>query len=713
MKRLTITLFLILSLSFVDAENITFYVAPKGNDTNPGTIALPFATLGKARDAIREYKTKSLKGGEKYVIRLRGGIYYFDREVVFDERDQGSSDNSVLIENQEHEKVVFSGGVTLPSNAFRLVTEKKMLDRLRPEARGKVYEFDLKSNNVSYDSTLTRQGFAHDIQPSSCRVFFNKEFLTLARWPNEGKLPIGKVIDPGSKPRWEKNLPPRGASFRYDYDRAKTWNKANDIWIYGIFSNGYSDDNIQVKSFDTKKKILTTVQPHIYGVYSTNDSSNWDVASSRHLRGYYVYNLPEELDIPGEYYIDRKEGKLYLWPPSSIEVAEIELSQNTSPLLILYNTSNITIRGISFECSRGMGIYMDYVSNIHVDNCVFRNLGLMAVSFGDKYHSVKLPVKNNLKSHNTVINENNLIENCTIYNMGSGAIHLQGGDRTLLKPGKNIVDNCEIYQYCRINHSGVTAITVGGVGNTISHCYIHDSENMAVYFKGNNHILEYSHIKNVCTTSSDAGSVYAGRNPSEQGTVIRYNFFESITHPKNMVCAIYLDDGTCGYRIYSNVFYRCGTSEIENGFGAFHINGGFGNYMANNVFVECKKAYNGTSWSDTKWVDYLTHVVHNKLKKEVNIESEIFQNAYPMLKTLRDTINFPLRINYTSNDLLYNCQKYSTGMWQHNICFRTLKDPGFIDAERQDFNLKENSVVFKAIPGFLPIPFSEIGIRKQ
>ena len=134
--------------------------------------------------------------------------------------------------------------------------------------------------------------------------------------------------------------------------------------------------------------------------------------------------------------------------------------------------------------------------------------------------------------------------------------------------------------------------------------------------------------------------------------------------------------------------------------------------MTNNVFVECKKAYGGSSWTDKKWIDYLTNVVGKRLTA-VNIDSEIYQTAYPMLKTLRDTVNFPLRINYTANDLLYKCGEYSTGMWQHFNSFQTYKDPGFVDAVNKNFMLKENSVAFKALPGFLPIPFDEIGLQKN
>ncbi len=705
MKKILLVSFLFVFCFNTFAKDVTFYISPSGNDANPGTLERPFLTLEKAKNAILD----RISENANFIIYFREGLYHFYNSVVFDENFSGTS---VSLENYQGEQVVFSGSSRLAAEAFSPVTDKDMLKRLRPKARGNVLEFDLKAKGISYDSGLARTGFAHDIQPSSCILFFNKEYLRLARWPNEGKLPIGEVLDMGTNPRLEKGVPPRGAIFRYNYDRAKSWTKANDIWLYGVFSNGYSDDNLQVGYFNTKKNLLKTVQPHFFGVYSSADSSNWDVATSRHLRGYYVYNLVEELDMPGEYFLDRETGKLYLWPPSSIGNAEVELSQTTVPFLVLYNTANIAIRGISFECSRGMGIFMDRVSNITVDHCLFKNLGLMAVSIGEPYHSLELPRQNYLDKADKLVNRDNRIVNCTISNTGSGALHIEGGDRILLKAAGNLIDNCDISGYCRVSHTGVQGITVKGVSNTVSHCYIHDAPNTAVLFRGNNHLLEYNHLERVCTESSDAGAVYAGRNPSAQGTVIRYNFFDSIIQSENMVCAVYLDDGTSGYKIYSNVFYRCGNSGSFEGFGAFHINGGMENYITNNIFVGCKKAYGSSSWPDRKWIDYLTRVVGKRLDA-VNIDSDIYRKAYPMLKTLRDTVDFPLRINYTANDLLYNCGEYSTGMWQHSNSLQMYKDPGFVDAVNKNFMLKENSVAFKMLPGFLPVPFEKIGLRKN
>jgi hypothetical protein len=45
--------------------------------------------------------------------------------------------------------------------------------------------------------------------------------------------------------------------------------------------------------------------------------------------------------------------------------------------------------------------------------------------------------------------------------------------------------------------------------------------------------------------------------------------------------------------------------------------------------------------------------------------------------------------------------------------FITQKDPGFVDAAALNFSLKDDSVVFRELPGFERIPFERIGPRSD
>src|SRR5690349_8922234 len=69
-------------------EGAEFYVSPTGVDLNPGTRSKPFASLGRARDAVREQKRK--KPNQNFTVFLRGGTYELKETVVFSLRDSAT-----------------------------------------------------------------------------------------------------------------------------------------------------------------------------------------------------------------------------------------------------------------------------------------------------------------------------------------------------------------------------------------------------------------------------------------------------------------------------------------------------------------------------------------------------------------------------------------------------------------------------------------------
>src|SRR6266446_6490475 len=89
LPRIVVVLLLPLVLGGA-APRKEFYVAPTGNDNNPGTKIRPFATLQRARDAIRNVKqTRSLPGGA-YRVWVRGGSYSFRSPLVLAAEDSGT-----------------------------------------------------------------------------------------------------------------------------------------------------------------------------------------------------------------------------------------------------------------------------------------------------------------------------------------------------------------------------------------------------------------------------------------------------------------------------------------------------------------------------------------------------------------------------------------------------------------------------------------------
>ena len=62
---------------------------------------------------------------------------------------------------------------------------------------------------------------------------------------------------------------------------------------------------VRIASIDREKRVITLAGDCSYAI--------------RPGDRYYVQGLFEELDAPGEWYLDRAAGKLYFWPPAPLE----------------------------------------------------------------------------------------------------------------------------------------------------------------------------------------------------------------------------------------------------------------------------------------------------------------------------------------------------------------------------------------------------------
>ncbi|MGE5670084.1 MAG: right-handed parallel beta-helix repeat-containing protein, partial [Fibrobacterota bacterium] len=90
------------------AIQATFYVAPDGDDSNPGTISAPFKTITAARDAVRTINASMT--GDIYVY-LRGGVYPVESTIVLKPVDSGKNGFRVYYKAYEDEVPVISGAV--------------------------------------------------------------------------------------------------------------------------------------------------------------------------------------------------------------------------------------------------------------------------------------------------------------------------------------------------------------------------------------------------------------------------------------------------------------------------------------------------------------------------------------------------------------------------------------------------------------------------
>jgi len=86
-------------------SKVELFLAPDGRDTNSDTKSQPFATLGRARAAVRKMKETSKL---PITVYLRGGTYYLYEPLVFTAEDSGSRNAPVQFAAFEKEKPVLS-----------------------------------------------------------------------------------------------------------------------------------------------------------------------------------------------------------------------------------------------------------------------------------------------------------------------------------------------------------------------------------------------------------------------------------------------------------------------------------------------------------------------------------------------------------------------------------------------------------------------------
>lgn len=628
-----------LGLAYSQNKNIvTIFVSKEGNPNNDGTKISPLASLQNALDKLRLYKN-----GEQVTIYFRGGEYVFDNSVVMPLGGEKSY-SSLAISGYDKEEVVFTGGRMLAGSGFHAVEDSITLHRLSQEARKMVKVIDLTKIGVKNFGELKKYGFGESRVPVSLEVFYDDSPLMLARWPNDTLIQIGEVISKGARPNannTNKDFP----KFKYLSSRPQRWSSFKDIWVGGHFSVGWSDDYIRVDSINVDQNILSFKDYFSYGI-TQNDEKSKKTENLKWLKngkGFYFYNVFEELDKPGEWYLDREKGFLYLWPPSDIVKSRIEISLLEQPFIKAANIANLSINDITFSTSRGDAIQIEKSSNLSIKNCKFLNLGLQAIM---------------CKSSTNV-----QILNCYIVNTGSGGININGGDRKTLTSSNNVIEDCEFANFSRLYRSYSPAITLGGVGILVQDCYIHDAPDHAIWFNGNNHKIVNNHVKTVCKEFDDTGAVTTGRDPSSTGTVIENNFFEDIQNDKSdMVAAVYIDDGSGGIDVNNNLFYKCGGMTVS-GLGTVHVHGGAYNNFKNNIFIDCAKAFSNTSWSDRRWIDmYLKDPKYvSMLTKTVDIRSQTYLDRYPHLRGFFDSTNIQPRKNYIINAVANNVTKFSTG----------------------------------------------------
>lgn len=686
---------LLVILCAIGATAMEVHVSPSGDDAADGSASAPFASIEKARDAIGAAR-KAGNVKTTATILLHEGRYMIGRSLTFGKQDSGSEGAPLVVAGAPNERVLLFGGQDIQSDWIAPLSDESVRERIVDKAaRDKVLTVDLGAHGISDYGEYKRRGFIAGSPWPPSQLYIRNKPMRPARWPNDDELQMAAVIDAGAKPS-DKSSERRGPTFTIDSDRMRYWTRAQDAWLNGILSREWVWTFNKIASVDPARRAIVLEYPEVYTV----KRESW---IHDH---FYFENLLEELDRPGEYYIDRTEGKLYFIPPEGYEEGTgIYLSMLAQPMIGVKQASHIVLRNIYLEGGRAGAVQIADCEDVRIERCDVRNFGADAIHINGKRCGVA---------------------SSEIRHVGRRAVYLNGGDLDTLAPGGCYVENCLIEDFARFQRAYSPAVDFWGVGHRLSHSVIADGPHMAVNFRGNDHVIENCEIHHVVRDFDDIGAVYAnlGERPLQRGFVIRGNYFHHIGHEGGRKrTGVYADNCSMGWLVERNLFYRIGSMENEICWSVM-ANGAAHVLVRNNIFVDCRVpmevSFHLMHWNKSKVPDYM-----KKWREAITapgFADSPHAKKYPELKDLLNEDRLMPDTNVFEKNLIYNPSlplahdtpwhvRYGpVTRLQRKDNWVANENPGFADIFEQDFRLAKPAAVRKHIPGFSLDVAAEAGL---
>ncbi len=553
------------------ANAAEFYVAPTGSDTDLGTLDKPFATIARAQKAAR---AAGKAADEPVTVYLRTGTYYLPRTLVFTSEDSGAMDAPVVYTTLKTEKAVISGGMKL-------------------ELHWKPWKNGIMQADVP-PGTKTDQ------------LFVNGQRMHLARHPN---------------------FDPRQRIFNgYDKDcfgpeRAARWADPKGGFIHAMHRNMWGDFHYLITGKDQKGNIT----------YVGGWQNNRRYGMHKQFR--FVENIFEELDCPGEWFLDNKANRLYLYPPEGLDLKTAKIEAVRLTHLVRFNGSPrqpvrfITIKGLTFRHAartfmdnkepllrsdwtiyRGGAVLFSGAEDCTLEDCFLDQLGGNAVFLG-------------------MFNRRVAIRGCHIARAGANGVAFVGdpnavrsplfeyssrqklkdidrtpGPKTDNYPVNCVVEDCLIYLTGRVEKQTSPVQIAMSRAITVRHCSIYDVPRAGINIGDGcwgGHLIEFCDVFDTVRETGDHGSFnswgrdrYWGLEDVDLNTVTLGELKDLplldtvepvIIRNNRWRCDhgwdIDLDDGSSNYQISNNLCLNGGI-KLREGFHRTCQN----NIMVNNSF---------------------------------------------------------------------------------------------------------------------------------
>lgn len=375
----------IVSLS-VNGQGTNKFVSTEGDDGNAGTESSPYKTVTKALTASPD------------TIFLLPGTYY--ENVIIDNIVRNTA-NPLVIIPKEKGTVLFEGVERFTYN----------------------WQPYSENNNI----------FVSDLPKDVWQLFIEGKMMINARWPN-----ADHPFEDFDKSNW--------------WDRHETWCKAKqsgtrylnvqDNGEKGFATTGIDfSGKIGVLNVNSMESYSGFIRNHAPGLDSFDYELHPDVVNSLNTKqigvinknaghAYYFFeNGLDLLDVPGEWYYDKTEKKVYVYPEAGIDLTQVEVKGKTQSYAFeVTNSEFVYITGINFF---GTTISYEQCFESKIEDCNFiyasyskRMLDDISEIDHTKMVILTKPDKNNLENNRT--SNNQFVNNEVAFTDGM-AFHMTRG----------------------------------------------------------------------------------------------------------------------------------------------------------------------------------------------------------------------------------------------------------------------------------------------
>ncbi|VGO19737.1 right-handed parallel beta-helix repeat-containing protein [Pontiella sulfatireligans] len=567
----------------VDAEvTADYYISTEGSDDWSGTLADPdaqgadgpFATLMRARDAVRILKKKK---STDIVVQVRGGIYPLEKTVVLGLEDSGAGESTVTYAAFPGETPVFSSG--------RAIKGWKVLEsppaELPAESFGKVWVADLPEGMdrfyTLYDgqrrlNRARNSGFAYAKQGDRRTLHFPEG--ALKNWDNLGDVEV--QVRPGRA--WAINMLPlasvdeatgvatTGASATYGMGPLPGYlhdPEASVVWVENILE-ALDEPGEWVVNTQTRKIYLWPSDPAPDG--SPRNILAPTLTELIRVEGAIDYDGPTDIPVRGIVFsgLTFSHGDRWAWESDEGRVGwglqhDWDMFDRPTALLRFRGVEACAVTDCRFVNSGGSGLRMDlHAQRNRVEGCEFAYLGeagILLAGYG--------PGTKDVNHHNDIVN--NYIHHFSEITWHSpGLWAWQSGHNRML--------------HNELHHSGYAAVLIttrvepgrslnGEGGRTIrQHEIVAEDRELPragfeswkareKYNHARHNLLEYNEISHAVQLLSDGNGIYVSGTGT--GNIIRYNYLhDNLAH--SLPASIRCDDDQHDTLIYGNVLYNNG-----------------------------------------------------------------------------------------------------------------------------------------------------------